>query len=59
MKSSTKDEIKGTFHELKGKGKEKVGHATNNRKLEVKGIAEKLGGKIQRMAGQLKDAFAQ
>jgi len=30
MKPSTKDEIKGTFHEVKGKVKEKAGQVTNN-----------------------------
>ncbi len=57
MKSSTKDEIKGTFHEMKGKVKEKVGQVTSNRKLQAKGIAEKLGGKVQKKAGQLKRAL--
>jgi hypothetical protein len=28
MKSSTKDKAQGTFHEVKGKVKEKVGRAT-------------------------------
>ena len=28
MKQSTKDKVKGTFHEAKGKVKEKVGRAT-------------------------------
>ena len=30
MKPSTKDEIKGTFHEVKGKVKEKAGQVTHN-----------------------------
>jgi uncharacterized protein YjbJ (UPF0337 family) len=30
MSTSTKDEIKGTFHEVKGKVKETVGQVTNN-----------------------------
>ena len=30
MSTSTKDEIKGTFHEVKGDIKEKVGQITNN-----------------------------
>jgi uncharacterized protein YjbJ (UPF0337 family) len=34
MKPSTKDEIKGTLHEVKGKLKEKAGQIINNPDLE-------------------------
>jgi uncharacterized protein YjbJ (UPF0337 family) len=37
MKKSTEDKAKGTFHEVKGKVKEKVGRATNNPDLEAEG----------------------
>jgi len=37
MKSSTENEAKGKFHEVKGKIKEKAGKATNNPDLEVDG----------------------
>ena len=30
MKPSTKDQIKGNLHEMKGKAKEKAGQVTNN-----------------------------
>ena len=53
MKQSTKDKAKGTFHEVKGKVKEKVGRATNNTDLEAEGIGEKIAGKIQKKIGQL------
>jgi uncharacterized protein YjbJ (UPF0337 family) len=53
MKPSTKDEVAGKAHELKGAVKEKVGHATNNPNLEAEGQDEKLGGKIQKKAGQI------
>ena len=33
MKPSTKDQIKGKLHEMKGKAKEKVGQVTNNPNL--------------------------
>ena len=53
MKDSTKDKVEGAAHELKGKVKEKVGHATNNPKLENEGADEKLGGKIQKKVGDV------
>jgi uncharacterized protein YjbJ (UPF0337 family) len=54
MKDSTKDEIKGTAHELKGAIKEKIGHATNNPELEAEGTAEKVGGKVQKKVAEVK-----
>ena len=57
MKSSEKDQIKGTFHEVKGKVKEKTGRATNNSDLENKGRAEKFAGKLQKKIGQIENVF--
>ena len=54
MKSSTKDKAQGTFHEVKGKVKEKVGRATNNPDLEAEGQVEKISGKVQKKIGQVK-----
>jgi uncharacterized protein YjbJ (UPF0337 family) len=54
MKSSTKDKVKGTFHDAKGKVKEMVGEVTDNPKLEAKGKAEKIAGKVQEKIGQVK-----
>ena len=54
MKQSTKDTAKGTFHEVKGKVKEKVGRAANNPDLEAEGQVEKIGGKVQKKIGQVK-----
>ena len=48
MKSSTTDEAKGKFHEVKGKIKEKVGKATNSPNLEVEGKDEGTAGKVQK-----------
>jgi uncharacterized protein YjbJ (UPF0337 family) len=53
MKPSTKDEVAGKVHEVKGKVKEKVGQVTNNPDLEDEGQAEKVGGKVQKKIGQL------
>jgi uncharacterized protein YjbJ (UPF0337 family) len=57
MKRSTKDRAKGSFHELKGKVKEKVGKTTNNPRLQAEGIGEKLAGKIQKKIGQVEEAI--
>lgn len=54
MKPSTTDEIKGAFHDLKGKVKEKVGQLTNNPDLEDEGLAEEIAGKVQTKVGQVK-----
>jgi len=53
MNPSTKDEIKGSFHEVKGKVKEKAGHVTNNPKLEAEGKVEHTAGKIEKKVGQI------
>ena len=57
MKSSTKDQAEGTFHELKGKVKEVAGKLSDNPKLEVEGTVEKLAGKAQEKIGQVKKVF--
>ena len=53
MKDSTKDKIEGTVHEVKGKVKEKVGHATNNPNLEDEGTSERIAGKVQKKFGDV------
>ena len=57
MKPSTKDQIQGKLHELKGTAKQKAGQATNNPNLEAKGQSEKLAGKIQKKVGQIEQVF--
>ena len=54
MKSSTKDKVKGAFHEAKGAVKAMAGEITDNPKLEAKGKAEKIAGKVQGKIGQVK-----
>ena len=46
MKTSTKDKIKGSFHEVKGAIKEEVGKVTNDRSLKAKGKVEKKSEKF-------------
>ena len=59
MKPSTKDQMEGKLHEVKGKVKEKAGQVTNNPDLEAEGQAENLGGKIQKKVGQIKRVFGE
>lgn len=54
MKSSTKDQAEGKFHEVKGAVKESVGKLIDNPKLEGEGIGEKIAGKIQGKVGEIK-----
>ncbi len=59
MKPSTKDQVQGKFHEIKGKVKEKTGQATKNPNLMDEGQAEKVSGKIQKKIGQVEKVFEQ
>ena len=58
MKTSTKDEIKGSFHKMKGTIKGEVGKITNDRDLNAEGKAEKREGKVQQKIGHAKEAVA-
>ncbi len=57
MKTSTKDQVKGEFHELKGKVKEKAGQVAGDPELTAEGQDENLAGKVQKKVGQLKKVF--
>jgi uncharacterized protein YjbJ (UPF0337 family) len=57
MKPSTKDEISGNIHEVKGAVKETTGKVTNNPNLEAKGKAEQNRGKVQKKLGQIENVF--
>jgi uncharacterized protein YjbJ (UPF0337 family) len=48
MKPSTRDEIEGKFHDVKGKVKEKAGQPANDSNLQAEGQAKKTAGKVQR-----------
>ncbi len=54
MKSSTKDQAQGAFHQVKGKVKELAGKLSDNPKLEAQGTGEKIAGKVQEKIGQVK-----
>jgi uncharacterized protein YjbJ (UPF0337 family) len=53
MKSSTKDQAEGKFHEVKGSIKEIAGKLSDNPKLEGEGTGEKIAGKVQGKIGQV------
>ena len=53
MKTSTKDQAQGKFHELKGSAKELAGKLSDNPKLEAEGTGEKIAGKVQSKIGQI------
>jgi uncharacterized protein YjbJ (UPF0337 family) len=57
MKPSTKDQMVGKLHEVKGKVKQKAGQVTNNPDLAAEGQGEKLAGKIQKKVGQVEKVF--
>ena len=57
MKPSTKDQVEGRLHEIKGTVKEAAGQVTNNPDLTNEGQVEKLAGKVQKKVGQLKKVF--
>ena len=54
MKSSTQDQVEGTFHKIKGKVKEVAGDLSDNPDLEAEGTGEKIAGKVQEKIGQVK-----
>jgi len=57
MKSSTKDQAEGKYHEVKGKIKEMAGELTDNPELEAEGTSEKIAGKVQNKIGEVKEVF--
>jgi uncharacterized protein YjbJ (UPF0337 family) len=59
MKSSTQDQMEGTFHQVKGKIKEIAGELSDNPKLEAEGSGEKIAGKVQEKIGQVKKVLGE
>ena len=49
-----RDELEGKFDQAKGKVKETVGRAINDRDLEDEGTANRAGGKVQEGFGKVK-----
>jgi uncharacterized protein YjbJ (UPF0337 family) len=57
MKDSTKDQIEGTLHQVRGTVKETAGQLMNDPDLTAEGQGEKLAGKVQEKVGQIKKVF--
>jgi len=57
MTDSANDEVKGAFHQAKGKVKEVAGNLTDNPKLRVKGVTEKIAGEAQEKVGKVEKAL--
>jgi uncharacterized protein YjbJ (UPF0337 family) len=57
MKSGTRDQAEGTFHQIKGKVKEVAGELSNNPELEAEGTGEKMAGKVQEKIGEIKKVW--
>ena len=53
MKTSTKDQVEGKLHKIKGKFKETVGELINDYHLKAEGSVEKIEGKAQEKVGQI------
>jgi uncharacterized protein YjbJ (UPF0337 family) len=54
---SAEDKIKNKVQELRGKGKEVAGRATNDPDLEAEGKADQTKGKIKQAGEKVKDIF--
>ena len=54
MRSSTQDQMEGTFHQMKGRIKEIAGELTDNPRLRAAGAYEKMSGIVQERIGQVK-----
>ena len=52
-----KDRVVGSAKNIKGTVKQMVGKAVGDAKLESKGRADKIGGKVQNAFGGLKDTL--
>ncbi len=54
MSIPNKDEAKGTWEQVKGTVKDKVGEATGDRSLEAEGEAQNAAGETQETWGKFK-----
>jgi len=54
MKPSTKDNLEGKMHQVKGTVKEAAGKLVGNPNLETEGKVEKIGGIVQEKIGEMK-----
>jgi uncharacterized protein YjbJ (UPF0337 family) len=52
-----KDRVIGAGKQIKGSIKESVGKVVGDAKLQVDGKADRTAGKVQNMAGSIKDSL--
>ena len=57
MNASTKDQIEGTLHEVKGTVKETAGQVINSPDLVKEGRAEHLAGTVQKKIGEIEQVL--
>jgi uncharacterized protein YjbJ (UPF0337 family) len=51
-----KNRMEGSWEQMKGRAKERVGKATGDQKMETEGKAQQVGGKVQNAIGGAADA---
>jgi uncharacterized protein YjbJ (UPF0337 family) len=52
-----KHQIEGSVKDVAGKIKQKVGQATGNTKLQVKGVAKQIEGRVEKGVGDVEQAL--
>jgi len=57
MKPSTRDQVAGAIHEVKGRGKEVAGKVISSPGLTHEGQVEAAAGKVQKKVGQIEKVF--
>ena len=57
MKDSTKNQLRGKLHEVKGTLKEKAGQIIDSPGLQIEGQLEKTAGKVQQKVGQIEEVL--
>jgi len=50
-----RDQVAGIAKQIKGSVKQTAGKATGNRRTQVEGAVDKLGGKVQKAYGDVKE----
>jgi len=50
-----RDQVAGIAKQIKGSVKQTAGKATGNRRTQVEGAADKVGGKMQKAYGDVKE----
>jgi uncharacterized protein YjbJ (UPF0337 family) len=54
----TADKVRNKAQEVKGKIKDAVGGATNDRSMEAEGKSDKVAGNLKQAGEKVKDAFS-